>query len=71
MKNHKKVQKSTLKYKAAYFFWIHPTDLWCNMLQTLEKRRIIEVVWFCQTNTLLGRDVPETRRQYVLKWKLD
>ena len=31
-------EKQKKKALSNIFFQTHPTDLWCNMLQTLEKR---------------------------------
>ena len=49
-KQQTKFQKNVYK---ALLLWTRPTNSWCNMLQTSERQRNIEVVSFGQTNTLL------------------
>ena len=42
MTNNKDYQKSLRLYRRAFFvlFWTRSTDPWCNMPQTLERRKI-------------------------------
>ena len=39
MKNNKKMPKKYVKVLSNIFLWTSHTDPWCDMLQTLERRR--------------------------------
>ena len=39
MKNNKKLPQKYINTLSNIVLWTHPTDPWCNMLQTLERRR--------------------------------
>ena len=39
MKNKKKMPKKYIKVLNDIFLWTSHTESWCNMLQTLERRR--------------------------------
>ena len=39
MKNNKKTPKKYRRALSNILLWSYPTDPWCNMLQTLERRR--------------------------------
>ena len=51
MKSNKKMPEKYMKTLA--FFVLSSPHPWCKMLQTLERQTNVEVVSFCQGNTLL------------------
>ena len=60
------MSKNGWKHKLVFLFWTRPTNLWCIMLQTLERQEIWsgEVVLFCQMNTLKWKERTERIQTY-------
>ena len=55
-KHQKKMPKSGWKHYVEYLFWTRPADRWCNMLQTLERRRNKE--WYHFVRRTLPSVIP-------------
>ena len=55
-KTPKKMPKSEWKHYVEYLFWTRPADRWCNMLQTLERRRNKE--WYHFVRRTLPSVIP-------------